>query len=108
MEHTLTIHSSVWPPGVVPSSELFAIELCTLLCSVVSGIGGAVLSVTQFVRPGGALAKLPSICRSAEKVWKIQHQNESVHFFTDSINIVKSILVLLSVCQRKCATITPA
>lgn len=64
---SLTIHSCVWPPVVVPSSELFAVELCALLRSVVGGVGGAVRSVAQFVRPGGALAELPSIRGSEEK-----------------------------------------
>ena len=67
MQSCLTIHSSVRPPVVVPPSELFAVELGTLLGSVVDGVGGTVLCVAQLVGPGGAFAVLPSICRSARE-----------------------------------------
>lgn len=60
-----TVHSCVWPPGVVPSSELFAVELCALLCPVVRGVTGTVDGVAQLVRPGRALAELASKCWSA-------------------------------------------
>lgn len=56
-----TVHSGVRPPGVVPSSELLAVELCALLCPVVGSAAGTVLGVAQLVRPGRALAELPSV-----------------------------------------------
>lgn len=53
----------------MPSSELFAVELCALLCPVVRSAAGTVRSVAQLVRPGRALAKLPSKRWSAGWKW---------------------------------------
>lgn len=81
----LTVHSGVWPPGVVPSPELPAVEFSTLLGSVVSGVGGAVPSVAKFVGPGGALAELPSKCRSAERNTYKCNENHTFQFVSNSI-----------------------
>lgn len=59
--HKHTVNSHVWFPVVVPASELFAVELSTLLRSVVHSVNGTVFSVAQFVGPGGAFTELPSI-----------------------------------------------
>lgn len=49
MQACPTVHFGIWPPGIVPSPELFAVELCTLLRSIVSRVGGAINRVAQFV-----------------------------------------------------------
>lgn len=52
----------------MPSSELLAVELGTLLRSVVNGIRWTFLSVTKLVWPGQALAVLSTICRSVKEI----------------------------------------